>query len=330
MKNKCNICGSSNILCKNMCKICYNKLWRIKNRKKLIIRGKIYYEKNKKELCNKKREYFKINKIRINHRQRKYYKNNPEKYKIYSKRYAKHKKEYLLIYRKKNKLKIKKQRKRYYKTNNGSMAMKQGNHNRRARKFNIKHNFTSKQWMNKLNKTKGICPGYNRKPHFVGKDKLTLDHILPISLAPKGFEYTIDDIQPLCVSCNSTKHNRYNWSKGEIHHVSISVDDIGKYIKYFEEEFSTRLMFRGNADEFDVECAFLDTKNIFIELIKGNTKNNSVSKFVKKHGCCYHHMAFIVDKKDDTFKKGALPRMWVKFTKPKETGIVIEYVYFDE
>jgi len=79
---------------------------------------------------------------------------------------------------------------------------------RRARKNNIIENFTTKQWEAKIKATNGICPGYNRKPHHVGKEKLTLDHDPPISRVPKGFIYTIDNVNPLCGRCNCSKHAR--------------------------------------------------------------------------------------------------------------------------
>jgi 5-methylcytosine-specific restriction endonuclease McrA len=61
------------------------------------------------------------------------------------------------------------------------------------------------EWLLKLDKTKGICPNCKT---FVGKNKLEIDHIIPISKAPRGFIYTINDIQPLCRSCNASKGNK--------------------------------------------------------------------------------------------------------------------------
>ncbi len=88
------------------------------------------------------------------------------------------------------------------------MLLKNGrihNRKRRAIKHYIREVFTNDEWINKLDKTKGVCSGYKREPHFVGKDKLSLDHIYPISKAENGRIYTIDDVQPLCRSCNARK-----------------------------------------------------------------------------------------------------------------------------
>ena len=53
--------------------------------------------------------------------------------------------------------------------------------------------------------TSGICPECNS---FIGIENLTLDHIIPISKVPVGFIYTINDVQPLCKGCNSSKGNK--------------------------------------------------------------------------------------------------------------------------
>jgi 5-methylcytosine-specific restriction endonuclease McrA len=57
--------------------------------------------------------------------------------------------------------------------------------------------------------TQGVCPCCKRN---VGLSYITLDHIYPISKANDDYKrtgvkrvYTIDDIQPLCRSCNSSK-----------------------------------------------------------------------------------------------------------------------------
>lgn len=55
---------------------------------------------------------------------------------------------------------------------------------------------TLKEWQEKLNKTNGVCPGCCQKK------KLTKDHILPIYF---GGSNNIDNVQPLCQSCNSSK-----------------------------------------------------------------------------------------------------------------------------
>ncbi len=78
----------------------------------------------------------------------------------------------------------------------------QNYNNRRARIQQAGGSFTSREW-------KKLCKHYNymclccgrREPEI----KLTVDHVVPLS---KGGANSIDNIQPLCQSCNSSKHRR--------------------------------------------------------------------------------------------------------------------------
>ncbi len=80
---------------------------------------------------------------------------------------------------------------------------------RKIRISNIVEVFTDKEWLEKLQATKGVCPDCNV---WVGIAYLTIDHIYPISKASNDFlktgvkrVYTIDDVRPLCLSCNCKK-----------------------------------------------------------------------------------------------------------------------------
>ena len=78
------------------------------------------------------------------------------------------------------------------------------------RKFRIKefkHLFSNQEWMDKVERTKGICPICGK---YVGIENMTLDHIIPLTKAPPKFVYTINDVQPMCNRCNSKKGNRKN------------------------------------------------------------------------------------------------------------------------
>jgi 5-methylcytosine-specific restriction endonuclease McrA len=88
------------------------------------------------------------------------------------------------------------------------MNARKGNIIRRARINSIFHDFSYDNWLNKIEESMGICPGYKCEPHFVGKENLSLDHIKPISKVNNGFIYKITDVQPLCHSCNSKKSNK--------------------------------------------------------------------------------------------------------------------------
>jgi len=85
---------------------------------------------------------------------------------------------------------------------------------RRANKNNILERFTKDEWNEKIRSTQNFCP-HCHMPFDNGKHKLNKDHIFPISMASNEFKltgikrvYTIDDVQPLCQSCNSSKGNK--------------------------------------------------------------------------------------------------------------------------
>lgn len=92
----------------------------------------------------------------------------------------------------------------FYSLNQSNGMNKIYKRNRREKENNIIHSFSLNEWKEKLFNTDGFCPSCN---NYFGINKLTLDHIVPISKAPKGFIYTINDIQPLCFKCNRTKSN---------------------------------------------------------------------------------------------------------------------------
>lgn len=111
---------------------------------------------------------------------------------------------YLEDYRKTEKYKSLKRKsdKKYSQTTKGKENKYFSETKRRHKKHQLIQNFTFQQWEEKVHQTNGVCPCCTKE---VGIDKLTMDHIMPISKAPVGFEYTIEDVQPLCMPCNSTK-----------------------------------------------------------------------------------------------------------------------------
>lgn len=75
-------------------------------------------------------------------------------------------------------------------------------HERRVRKVNNGGTYTIAEWEQLKNKFKYTCPFCFRKEPEI---KLTVDHILPVSL---GGSNDITNIQPLCGSCNSRKRTK--------------------------------------------------------------------------------------------------------------------------
>lgn len=72
-------------------------------------------------------------------------------------------------------------------------------HVRRAR-LKSSGRVTGKEW-------EGVLEKYGRKCLCCGsKESITLDHVIPLSL---GGSNTVDNIQPLCKTCNSRKKNKH-------------------------------------------------------------------------------------------------------------------------
>jgi 5-methylcytosine-specific restriction endonuclease McrA len=72
-------------------------------------------------------------------------------------------------------------------------------HKRRARIHGNGGSFTPQEWQ-------VLCDQYDNRCLCCGeKKKLTVDHVIPIS---KGGSNSIDNIQPLCRSCNAKKYNK--------------------------------------------------------------------------------------------------------------------------
>jgi len=74
------------------------------------------------------------------------------------------------------------------------------NNRRRARKLNAQGTHTQGEWENLKAQYNWTCPACDKKePEVV----LTEDHIIPLN---KGGSDNIENIQPLCRSCNCKKH----------------------------------------------------------------------------------------------------------------------------
>ena len=91
-----------------------------------------------------------------------------------------------------------KAKKKYDKTLNGKIARKNAKAKRRSYLENA-GKFTAVEWLKKLE-------DYGFKCAICGSaNKIEADHIVPLS---RGGKNTIDNIQPLCRSCNAKKSNK--------------------------------------------------------------------------------------------------------------------------
>ncbi|MDD5317829.1 MAG: HNH endonuclease signature motif containing protein [Candidatus ainarchaeum sp.] len=93
---------------------------------------------------------------------------------------------------------------------------KVSNNNHRAARKEAEGEHTVEEWIKVRNKAHGTCPGWKCGPHREGIPELTEDHVIPLDpgLPFAGTNY-IENIQPLCARCNSSKGNTPGW--GEVY-----------------------------------------------------------------------------------------------------------------
>lgn len=151
---------------------------------------------------------FELKRTARSEERRKYKEKHRDKWLAEKKRYRERHKEEIKtkykIYYEKNKERLRDKLKEWKKTPAGKLNKKIQKFKRRRKERDIIHKFTVKEWDDKVKKTRNLCP-VCEKPYDNNKHQLTLDHIFPISKAPKGFIYTIEDVEPMCLSCNSKK-----------------------------------------------------------------------------------------------------------------------------
>jgi len=97
-------------------------------------------------------------------------------------------------------------------TEKGKQNVIFNNMRRRERLAKVRRGYTKAQWSAKYNEAKslGFCPKCNQ-PYTEGArsvHQLTMDHDPPLNKVQPGFNYTINEIKPLCFSCNSSKQDR--------------------------------------------------------------------------------------------------------------------------
>lgn len=202
------------------CKICG---------KEFIPKEKAYRQIYCSKRCNKKAYYYSpkgqiqrknalkrvMHKYRTNRKFRDRWRKKCHRYAI-SKNGKKHNDEYRKKYRKTEKGKLADLK--YRKSNKRKVSLTRYTHSEKGRANGLRHHlkrkeilkgivheFTQEEWLQKVKDTFGVCP---RCDKYIGIRKLSLDHIIPISKVEKGQVYTINDVQPLCRSCNSSKNGK--------------------------------------------------------------------------------------------------------------------------
>ncbi len=166
--------------CKHKEKInIYCKEYYIKNKEKRKLYHRKYYEEHRQHIKIVHKRYVNLHKKEIADKKKEWHKKHQQQLYI---KYKDKRKKYFRYYQKQNQEKF-----RYWSAQ------------RRILKNNAKGYHTLEEWLLIKKQYNYICPACGKKEPDI---KLTEDHIIPISKNGTNF---IDNIQPLCKSCNSKK-----------------------------------------------------------------------------------------------------------------------------
>lgn len=160
--------------------------WRLENREKHLENSRKWYEENRELAIARRTKNYKENCERERQARKKWAAENPEKIRIAMR------KQYL-----KNRERILANNKRWSLAN--PQASQAYSTNRRARKLQASGSFTKDQFID-------LCEQYEQLCAYCGKkDKLTVDHIVPLS---RGGSNYIENIAPACGKCNARKYTK--------------------------------------------------------------------------------------------------------------------------
>ena len=153
-------------------------------------------------------------------RKRKWFKDNPERAKfLWERSHAKNRERYLLLkrlwqknnyqktvdynkeYRRTHPEAVKKWRRTDWQNNKERINFRSRLREDRERNAIGKHTF--EEWITLKSKYHNKCVNCKKQEPAI---KLTRDHIIPLTMNGSN---NIDNIQPLCGSCNSSKNNKY-------------------------------------------------------------------------------------------------------------------------
>jgi hypothetical protein len=222
------------------CRECLNKekrIWNKENKKHI----QAYEQENAERIKRYRKEYKKKNAEHIKESNGKYRHENAERLLKYRQDNKAHRKEYNAQYYQNNATKVKEHSKLYrtryadkykkyyikWKLENPS-KISVIMHRRNAKKSELQSDYTVEQWQTTVHY-------FNNKCAYCGKEeKLTQDHFLALS---KGGEYTINNIIPVCLSCNSSKNNKdfFEWYPQYEHYSKRREQKILKYLNYSKE-----------------------------------------------------------------------------------------------
>jgi predicted nucleic acid-binding Zn ribbon protein len=254
---KCNQCGKElplemfykNKACKDgvagQCKECYSKnrkRFREKNKKYLSEQDKQRYKRNKNKVLKRVKKYCETHKEQVLAAKKEWYQKNKERHALKGKLYVERNKEKVKRYKKQyaeqNKEKIKEQNRQLYLKNkekicNNAKVWRKANPEKRSVSEQRRRSL-QKELPSTLNAEQWIVAKecFNNKCAYCGKETgLTQDHFIPLS---KSGEYSVSNIIPACISCNSSKNDSdfFEWYSRQPFYSKKREQKILKYLNY--------------------------------------------------------------------------------------------------
>jgi 5-methylcytosine-specific restriction endonuclease McrA len=185
-----------------VCKKEYARIYREKNKERIQEGVRNCWKKNKEKYKVAKKKWRENNKEKRTIASREWQRNNKDKVKERNKKWKTNNKDKVNKAEKnrrlKNPEKFKEADRKWSKNNPEKTRIK--NQRRRAKLANSYGAYTQNEWKN-------LCNLYDNRCLACGKkNNLTVDHVIPLDL---GGANTIDNIQPLCKPCNSSKCNKH-------------------------------------------------------------------------------------------------------------------------
>lgn len=187
-------------LCKD-CKIEYARQYKTENYEKARASQRNSVKKNKEYYLGLSKEWYAKNKEHSNELNKKYYYENHDRMRILHKEYGY----------------------KWWRENKAKSASYR--HKRRTREAELNRSFNKQIWES----TKKY---FDNKCAYCGEERvLTVEHFVPVS---KGGSYDINNIIPICKSCNSKKCNRdfFDWYAKQEFYSKKREQKILKYLNY--------------------------------------------------------------------------------------------------
>jgi 5-methylcytosine-specific restriction endonuclease McrA len=150
------------------------KAWRQNHREYDRARHKAYHEANREKHREKRKEYYAANREKYREQNRAYQETHRDR--------------------------LREQKDTYRRNNLEAYAVREAN--RRARKAKAGGSFTLQEWHDLCAYFSFTCLRCGRQAPDI---ELTVDHVVPLS---QGGRNSIENLQPLCRACNTSKHAR--------------------------------------------------------------------------------------------------------------------------